>query len=205
MLPRPLCWLSSFASSNLPLEALDTLLTLQPSAAVAPTRQFVLQVFRTLADYDTSPLVLSEWKLLPEYLLNLWPSCFSTGCSSLYPAGQMNAVLLGHWFPSGGKKRININLTIQTATKTVDYILYAHAVCDLNHKWKDQIGFFSGKTERGGRKQNQIWDTFCCSSGIPNSTHLTNPQQSYSHAHICAVLLNIIDRFRVHVGSTTCR
>lgn len=50
-----------------------------------PTWQFVSQLFRTPADYDTSPLVLSEWKPLPEYSLNLWPSCFLTGCSSRRP------------------------------------------------------------------------------------------------------------------------
>lgn len=55
-----------------------------------PSWQFVSQLFRTLADYDTSPLVLPEWKLLPEYLLNLWPSCFSTACSSCCPVFWSN-------------------------------------------------------------------------------------------------------------------
>ncbi len=55
-----------------------------------PSWQFVLQLFRTLVNYDTSPLVLSGWELLPEYLLNLWPSCFSTSRSSCCPVFWSN-------------------------------------------------------------------------------------------------------------------
>lgn len=65
-----LCWSSFFTSLNVPLEALDSLLILQQSTAVAPIGNF-LQLFWTLADYITSTLVLWKRKLPPWILIKL--------------------------------------------------------------------------------------------------------------------------------------
>lgn len=120
LLPRPLCWLSSFASLNLPLEALDSLLTLQPSAAVAPAWQFVLQVFRTLARLRYVPSCLGWMETSPWILIKPVTFMFlrCAARDSVLFSGQMNAVLWGWWFPLGGENHINITLTIQTAKNT---------------------------------------------------------------------------------------
>lgn len=65
-------------------------------------------------------------------------------------------------------------LNVQAATNMYRIQDYKHTqtVCDLNYKWQVQIVFFL--PIQGKERTYQNWDTFSCSSDIPNSAHLTH-------------------------------
>lgn len=166
-----LCWLSFFASLNVSLEATESLLILQQDFAVAPICYF-LQLFWTLAGYIKSNLVLLQRKLLPEYLLNWWPSSYSAGCWSRCPSLWSNEYSLS-------RKVISIEREAKTT-----FIQMNTCGVWFESQWRRPFWIFRSKLKKG-RKINQNWDTFSCSSVIPkwSCLLLTEPCSYTRHNH----------------------
>lgn len=150
-----------------------------------------------------SPLVLCEWKLLPEYLLNLWPSCFFTGCSSHCPISWSNECSFMSMVVWAERKVKNKKTKKHMNKKSDSSDCSKHVSGSRPHRhvqyeiWitneKIRLDFSSVKNRRRGGK-TRIGTLSAAASQI----HLIHSQKDYSHIRIHAPLLpphNIIDLY----------
>lgn len=97
---------------------------------------------------------LLQRKLLPEYLLNWWPSCYSAGCWNQCPSLWSNEY-------SSSRKVISIERKAKTT-----FIQMNTCWVWFESQWRRPFWIFRSKLKKG-KKINQNWDTFSCSSAIP--------------------------------------
>lgn len=155
----------SFASLNLPLEALDSLLTLQPSAAEAQLGNLSCNCFEKHGRLRYVPSCFVWMETFPWILIN--PVTFM----SLYWLLQSLSCFLVKWMQfyedsdfhrEGGKNHMNINLTNsdKRVPESIPHMHKEYVIWITNEKIR--LGFFLFVWK------NQNRDTFSCSSGIPN-------------------------------------